>query len=228
MTSTLLIVAVGLVLLTGSTAASGCGEAGGDEVLVLFDGDSLTAGYLVGAGESYPSKVAGELPDGVLVRNVAVSGQTWPDLLADAAEEVDGAFSKARRRNVVVVWAAANDLAAGFTGEEAAANARRYCEGRRRAGFSVVLLTMFPLQPPEVDPDYERERLAYNARLRRDWREYADALVDVAGDDRFGDSSQPERARFFLDVVHLNAAGYEIVAELVTPAVRRLIGEDGR
>lgn len=228
MTPTLLTVAAGLVLLTGSFAASGCDDGGGSDALVLFDGDSLTAGYLVDAAESYPAKVARALPGGVLVRNVAVSGQTWPELLADAAEEVDGAFSETRRRNIVVVWAAANDLATGFTGEEAAANARRYCEGRRRAGYTVVLLTMFPLQPPEVDPDYERQRLAYNALLRREWRAYADALVDVAGDERLGDSSGPERAEYFLDVVHLDAAGYEIVAELVTPVVEELIEEDGR
>lgn len=216
------------MLVGGSGLTSGCGDTPRGDSLVLFDGDSLTAGYLVDADESYPGIVARELPEGAVVRNVAVSGQTWADLLADAAEEVDGEYSRDRHCNIVVVWAGANDLAAGYTAEETAANVRKYCEGRRRAGFSVVLLTLFSLQPPDVDPDYERERVAYNDQVRRDWQEYADALVDIADDIRLGDRSGPERARYFLDVVHLDPAGYEVVAALVAPAVKHSIEEDDR
>ena len=228
MTGTLCTLAAGLLLVGGSGLTSGCGDTPRGDSLVLFDGDSLTAGYLVDVDESYPGIVARELPEGAVVRNVAVSGQTWADLLADAAEEVDGEYSRDRHCNIVVVWAGANDLAAGYTAEETAANARKYCEGRRRAGFSVVLLTLFSLQPPDVDPDYERERVAYNDQVRRDWQEYADALVDIADDVRFGDRSGPERARYFIDVVHLDPAGYEVVAALVAPAVKHSIEEDDR
>ncbi len=209
--------------LHGSPKASGA-SADGTGALVVFDGDSLTVGYRIGSRESYPSQVARSLPEGTSILNVAVSGQTWPDLSADAVEEVDAQYSVDRPANVVVVWAAANDLAMGYTAKEVAHNARDYCAQRRRHGFAVVLLTMYPLQPRSIDADYERERRAYNELLRVGWHEYADALVDVAADSRLGDESGQDRSRYFLDPVHLNAAGYRVIAELVAQVLRPLIG----
>jgi lysophospholipase L1-like esterase len=199
---------------TPSTTAGGASRG-----LVVFDGDSLTYGFMVAPTQSYPAQAMAGLPTWLSWVNVAVSGQTWPDLLSDVAREVDSLYDPRRRLNLVVAWAAANDLAVGYTARECFENARRYCEGRRRVGFTVVILTMYPLEPKGFDHTYEGRRMAYNQLLRARWSEFADALVDLAADERLGDNSGPQRSAYFLDPVHLNASGYAVVAACVADAL---------
>jgi lysophospholipase L1-like esterase len=45
----------------------------------------------------------------------------------------------------------------------------------------------------------------------------------VAADDRLGDASGASRGRYFVDLVHLNAAGYAVVADCVVHTVRPLL-----
>jgi acyl-CoA thioesterase-1 len=191
--------------------------------LIVFDGDSLTEGYMLAPSQSYPSQAMAQLPGWLASENFGISGQTWPELLGDVSREVDPLFSLQRRLNLVVAWAGANDLAVGYTPREVYENARRYCEARRRRGFTVITLTMFPLQPMDVDAGYEARRRVYNALLREHWREFADALVDVSADARIGDASGAERARYFIDAVHLTEAGYGVIADCVVSVIRPIV-----
>jgi lysophospholipase L1-like esterase len=196
--------------------------------LIVFDGDSLTEGYFLAPSQSYPSQAMRRLPDWLRHANVAVSGQTWPDLLSDVHQEVDPFFSESLDIDLVVVWAGANDLAAGYSAREALENAWRYCESRRRVGFQVVTATLYPLQPKNLDAGYEERRRKYNDLLRAEWREFADALVDVAADERIGDSSGPARRRYFIDAVHLNEEGYGVIADCFLPALQRMVKDAAR
>jgi lysophospholipase L1-like esterase len=191
--------------------------------LIVFDGDSLTQGYLLAPSQSYPSQAMRQLPGWLEYVNVGIAGQTWQDLLRGVRRDVDPLYSAARRLNLVVAWAAANDLASGFTARETYENARRYCEARRRVGFTVVTATMYPLQPKDADAHFEASRTAYNDLLRAHWHEFADALVDLAADERIGDPSGPARRQYFLDVVHLNEAGYGVIADCVVRTLRPIV-----
>ncbi|MBM3146794.1 MAG: hypothetical protein FJ000_02750 [Actinobacteria bacterium] len=193
------------------------------DAAVVFDGDSLTAGFMLPEAESYPAQLMATLPPSVTWVNVAVSGQTWSQLLADAGTDVDGRYDDRRAANVVVVWAAANDLATGFPAQEILDHARRYCEERRQRGFRVIVLTMYPLQPKDVDAEYDQLRREYNELLRAGWPGFADGLVDVAADERLGDDSGPQRSAYFLDLVHLTTAGYGVIADRVRPVLLDVI-----
>jgi lysophospholipase L1-like esterase len=193
------------------------------DAAIVFDGDSLTAGLMLPEAESYPAQLMAILPPSISWVNVAVSGQIWPQLLADAGTDVDDRYDDRRAVNVVVVWAAANDLASGFSAQDIFDNARRYCEERRQRGFRVVVLTMYPLQPKDVDAEYDQVRREYNELLRAGWPDFADGLVDVAADERIGDDSGPERSAYFLDLVHLTAAGYWVIADCVRPVLLGLL-----
>jgi lysophospholipase L1-like esterase len=188
--------------------------------LIVFDGDSLTEGFMLLRSQSYPAQAMRLLPQGIRSANVAVSGQIWPDLLADVNAEVDPLFSAKNDFNIVVVWAGANDLAAGYTAQEIYENARTYCLARRQRGFTVLVCTMYPLQPRGEDPRYETLRLEYNRLLRSTWPQFADALVDLAADARIGDASPESRADYFIDIVHLNEAGYGVIADAVAAVLR--------
>jgi lysophospholipase L1-like esterase len=213
----------------GPSSTSGSSSPGGPSAaangLIVFDGDSLTEGYFLTPAQSYPSQVMRRLPERLEWRNFGISGQTWPDLLRDVRHEVDPLYSPSRRLNLVVVWAGANDLAVGHAAQQVYENARRYCEARRRVGFTVITATLYPLEPKDVDRQFEARRAAYNDLLRAHWRDFADALVDIAADERIGDASGPARRQYFIDAVHLNEAGYAVIADCflatVAPIVER-------
>ena len=205
--------------------ASPADDAGG---LIVFDGDSLTEGYFLAPSQSYPSQVVRQLPDRLESVNFGISGQTWQDLLRDVRHETDPLYSPSRRLNLVVAWAGANDLAVGYTAQQVYENARRYCEARRAIGFTVVTATLYPLEPRDVDQHFEARRVAYNQLLRAHWPEFADALVDLAADERIGDPSGPDRKQYFIDAVHLNEAGYGVIADAVLTTVRPIVEGGGR
>lgn len=200
--------------------SSSSSDAGG---LIVFDGDSLTEGYFLTPRQSYPSQVMRQLPEQLESVNFGISGQTWQDLLSDVRHEVDPLYSASRRLNLVVVWAGANDLAVGYTAQQVYENARRYCEARRSIGFTVITATIYPLEPKDVDQHFEARRVSYNELLRAHWREFADALVDVAADERIGSPSGPARRQYFIDAVHLNEAGYAVIADCVVRTLRPIV-----
>jgi lysophospholipase L1-like esterase len=207
----------------GASSAGAPSAGAGAGELIVFDGDSLTEGYFLAPTQSYPAQVMRRLPGRLEWRTFGISGQTWPDLLRDVRHEVDPLFRPSRRLNLVVVWAGANDLAAGYTAQQVYENARRYCEARRQVGFTVITATQYPLEPKDVDRQFEARRSGYNDLLRAHWREFADALVDVAADERIGDASDPARRRYFIDAVHLNEAGYGVIADCFLTTLRPLV-----
>jgi hypothetical protein len=148
----------------GPGPSSSAHDAGG---LIIFDGDSLTEGYFLAPSQSYPSQAMRQLPKGLESANFGISGQTWQDLLRDVRQQVDPLFSPSRPLNLVVVWAGANDMAVGYSAQEIYENARHYCEARRRVGFTVVTATLYPLEPKDVDQNFEARRIRYNELLRR-------------------------------------------------------------
>jgi lysophospholipase L1-like esterase len=205
----------------GPGPSSSAHDAGG---LIIFDGDSLTEGYFLAPSQSYPSQAMRQLPKGLESANFGISGQTWQDLLRDVRQQVDPLFSPSRPLNLVVVWAGANDMAVGYSAQEIYENARHYCEARRRVGFTVVTATLYPLEPKDVDQNFEARRIRYNELLRAHCHEFADALVDIAADDeRIGDPSGPARRRYFIDAVHLNEAGYGVIADRIVQTLRPLV-----
>jgi lysophospholipase L1-like esterase len=194
--------------------------------LIVFDGDSLTAGVGAGPGEDYPSDVMRQLPEELDGVNIAVPGQTWSDMLADAEAQVDPLQSNTRPVNALVVWAGTNDLRRTRTAGRVWSDLQSYCRDRRDHGWSVVLLTVLPCLPRKPQSRFEEERQQLNAIIRARWREVADGLADVAADPRIGDPAGPDAQVFSTDGTHHNAAGNVVIAEVVTATLRPLVGAE--
>ncbi|HEY8505338.1 MAG TPA: SGNH/GDSL hydrolase family protein [Gemmataceae bacterium] len=196
--------------------------------VIVFDGNSLTAGRAVEPGERYPARCLALLGPGWEGHNLGVSSQTTGDMLADADREVD---RLARGRSpVLVAWEVTNDIYFGAAAGEAFARFADYCRGRRAAGYQVVVLTVLPRNdfpgtsrlPEPQKAEHEARRREVNRLLRAGWAEFADALADVAADDRLGDDGDELDRRYYADKVHLTPEGYRIVAGHVAEALRRL------
>jgi len=189
---------------------------------IVCDGNSLTAGNGASSSDyNYPNQLnrfLTALGAGILLHNVAVSGQTTPQMLSDVGTQVDPLFDPKFDRNVVVAWEGTNHLWVGATGQEAYQALVEYCAGRKAAGFRVLVLTVLPRA--DATTAFEDGRIFVNANLRMNWRNYADGIVDVAADPRFLDIAN--ETYYSKDRQHLNDNGYRVIAQLVGAAILRL------
>ncbi len=188
---------------------------------LVFDGNSLTNTVVppARAAIAYPDQVWTLIHRGIGLRsaNLAVSGQTTLDMIGRGSL-VDACLSDGPT-NVLVAWEVLNDLRHGASGEDAAAHWRTYCEARKAAGWTIVMMTATPTSI-NAGVDYEGRRQTANAILRADWPDYADALVDVgATTSALGYDGAENYPMNYPEKLHLTTVGNAIVAQMVADAL---------
>lgn len=194
--------------------------------MLKFEGDSITAGSGLGAGESYPLQTQAALgltPVYWEYSNVSTSGHTLVQMTADAAAQVDASYSVANDHNVLVIFGGTNDIAtAGDDGATAYATLESYCLARKAVGWTVVVVSMLPRtagitgSPPG---GFAVNRTAFNNSLLANWPTFADALADAGNDATLAD---PTDTTYYQDQIHPTAAGATIIAGYVTAAIEGL------
>ena len=180
--------------------------------VVVFLGDSLTAGLGLSAEEAWPTLLAEQLASaGTPIRavNAGVSGDTSAGGLRRLS------WLLRQRPDVVVVELGAND---GMRGQPVAgveANLRAIVEQSRTAGARVLLLGL--RVPPSLGGEYATRFADLYPRLARelDVPLVPFMLEGVAGDP---DLNLP-------DGIHPNAEGQRKVAAVVRPHLERLLAE---
>jgi acyl-CoA thioesterase-1 len=185
-------------LVVVAVALAACARREQDHSIIAF-GDSLTEGYEVGPGESYPERLGWLLGRPIL--NRGVSGNTTAEGLARLQRDVLD-----ENPRVVLVCFGANDMLRGMPADEQFANLRAIMTAIQANGALVILIgTEGFAGVPGVD---------YAARYR--------ALAEETGavyvpDLMRGVLGNPGLMR---DRIHPNAAGNEKIA-------RRLLAEVG-
>lgn len=196
--------------------------------LLVCDGNSLTAGSQSTTGYDYPCQLQTLVGTEYEVVSFGVSSQTTADMIADAAGQVDPLYSSSNAGNWCVMWEGTNDIFFDASSATAYANIVDYCEDRRAAGYKVAVGTIMPRgnwpgastipgDAAAKEAEFEVRRAAVNADIRANWSSFADAIVDIAADDRFDDYN--DTTYFAADKVHLNDTGYGVVAALVQSAL---------
>lgn len=181
--------------------------------LVVFLGDSLTAGYGLAQDEAFPALVGemlGRSGHPVRVVNAGVSGDTTADGLA----RLDWLLKQAP--HVLVVGLGANDALRGLPAPGVEANLREIVVRAKRAGARVLLLGM--QLPPSYGEPFARGFGELYPRLARELRvPLVPFLLEGVGG----------HAELNLDDgIHPNAEGQRIVARTVAPYLERLVAEN--
>jgi lysophospholipase L1-like esterase len=189
--------------------------------VVVFEGDSLTAGYnattgLDGGVTPPPTSFDSANPNAT-VFNVSVGGQSVnTHMIAQGASQVDSEYDSGASWNVAILWAGTNDLVnEGRTAAQAYTDIVTWCTARRSAGFLVVVCnTITRTGLSEVT------RGQLNSSLASGWSGFADAYVDLSAllIDR---ATKP--ALWQTDDIHITAAGGVVVANAVEAAIRSLV-----
>ena len=180
--------------------------------LVVFLGDSLTAGLGVNEDQAYPALVAKRLvAEGHEVRylNAGVSGDTS----AGGLRRMN--WLLAQRPAVLVLSLGANDGLRGLPLEQTEANLRDIVTKARAAGSRVLLLGM--MVPPNYGPDYAPKFAAMFPRLAK---ELDVPLVPFLLE---GVGGRPELNQG--DGIHPTAAGHRVMADTVYPKLAAIVDQ---
>lgn len=182
------------------------------EPLVVFLGDSLTAGYGLPAELAFPALVADELRDRrrpVRFVNAGVSGDTT----TGALERLDWVLKQ--RPDVLVVALGVNDAFRGQPVGRVEANLRAIVRRAKSSGARVLILGM--RLPTNYGPDYADAFGALYERVADDEEvDLMPFLLDGVG-------GHPELN--LDDGIHPNEAGQRIVAANVLPFLLRVLGD---
>jgi len=196
------------------SADDGASERNNDAPLVVFLGDSLSAGLGLSGEQPFPARVAELLDErGVAVRivNAGVSGDTT----AGGLERLPWLLRQ--EPDVVVIELGANDGLRGLPLAMMRDNLERMIGAAHQGGAAVLLLGM------QVPPSYGQEYAAGFAAI------YGDVArdLDVALVDDFLVGVGGRAAMNLADGLHPNAAGHRRLAENIVPALEMLIERRG-
>lgn len=127
------------------------------------------------------------------------------------------------RPRLIVVNAGGNDIHAGRTPEEVLADCRAFVD-RVRAALPGTRIALSSLQPSPARWSQAETRRRFNAMLR-DWvGTQRDVIYIDLFDAYLGPDGKPRPELFVEDMVHHNAAGYEVRMRIMRP----ILGEPGK
>jgi acyl-CoA thioesterase-1 len=169
-------------------------------------GDSLTAGFGLEAGQSFPDLLQPQLPNYHVV-NFGVSGDTTQDGLERLP------LVLAAKPKIVVLELGANDGLRGVPLSAVESNVAQIIEALQAAGVRVLLAGI--TLPPNYGPDYIRKFEAVYQRLAS---KYKVALIPFLLEGVGGHAGLMQR-----DGLHPTAAGTKIVAATVLRALQPLL-----
>lgn len=176
-------------------------------VLVTF-GDSLTAGYGVEAGLSYPDFLQKKIP-GYRVVNAGISGDTTTGALSRVSTIL------ALQPAVVVLEFGGNDGLRGLPVATTRENMTQLVAQLRGAGAKVVLAGM--TLPPNYGPDYIREfENVYRDLAKKENLPLIPFLLEGV--------ATPDGKLMQADGIHATAEGNRKVAETVFRYIQPLLG----
>jgi acyl-CoA thioesterase-1 len=180
------------------------------EPLVIFLGDSLTAGLGLAEDQAYPALLDEKLDEAgtpARVLNAGVSGDTT----AGGLSRLDWLLSQ--KPAVIVVGLGANDGLRALPLDETEKNLREIVRRAKAAGARALLLGM--QIPPNYGPDYTQAFADIYPRIAKD--------LDVALVPFLLEKVGGIRELNLSDGIHPNAKGQEIVAENVLPYLEALV-----
>ena len=202
-----LVAAISTLLFAAPAAAQ---AAPPREKLVLAFGDSLTAGYQLKPGESFPAQLESALrKEGrkVRVHNAGVSGDTTaqgkarlPWVLASLKQKPD----------LAIVALGANDMLRGQPPAVARSNLDAILTELNKRGIPVIVAGM--LAAPNLGPAYAKD---YNAIFPSLARKHNAALYPFFTN---GVTAQPKY--LLSDGMHPNPAGVGVMVKGILPTVR--------
>ena len=180
--------------------------------VILFYGDSLTAGYGLSTEEAFPAivdKTLNQKGKAVKVINAGLSGETS----AGGLSRLDWVLRQPI--DIFVLELGANDGLRGLPLAETRKNLQAIIDHVKKKYPSVNIVVAGMLVPPNMGPDYtaEFQKLFPELAKKNSARLIPFLLQGVAGNDKLNNA----------DGIHPNVEGHKIVANNVLKIVEPLL-----
>lgn len=217
---------------TNSTTAAVAITAPSATTEVVDAGNSLTLGTSSdGTAIPYPTSLQAILGPLYSVQNSGVGGQSGADIVAGFAAQI-GDHYDAGKANILVLWEGTNDLYFDASAADSYAHYVSIAASYKalNPANKVIVLTCLPRSnfpgtstisgdPTAQLATFESRRQAFNALVRANSGGF-DKVVDLAADQRLGFlGCEQDTAYYDGSLVHMNAAGYLIIADKVATAI---------
>jgi len=216
------------------------------DVLMTFDGNSLTASSGVAISQYYPYRLGDYIEsdfNSLKLYSYGAGGQTLTDMQADAATQIY-TTPQAGKINILICWEDVNQIYEGENGLNHFNNMKTYVQGAKDAGFNkVVLITSYYFKK-DADGIFRNnsgtdvshvenvggvsDRLEDYFNLVRDtpltdvpW----DATVDLRNAPNIGGArNEIKDNNYFGDFIHLTSLGYSTVEIEVLRTIKSMLG----
>ncbi|TKT82877.1 arylesterase [Aquamicrobium sp. LC103] len=201
---------LGGLIATFLAVSTAIGAANAETFKIVGLGDSLMAGYMLDAGESFPEKLEEALKargHDVVITNAGVSGDTTSGGLS----RLD--WSVPDDTDLVILELGANDMLRGIPPELTERNLVSMIERLRERGIEILLAGM--MAAPNLGSGYADEFNAIYPRLAEKY--------DLAFYPFFLDGVAAERSLLLDDGMHPNPQGVDRMVEGALPAVEKML-----
>jgi acyl-CoA thioesterase-1 len=183
-----------------------------DEKVILFFGDSLTAGYGLSREQAFPALIEQSLSEQgkkYTIINAGLSGETS----AGGKSRIDWVLK--RPIDIMVLELGANDGLRGLPLEQTRENLQAIIDKTRAKNPDVKIIIAGMMVPPNMGPEYSKEFQAIFPELAKKNNAILMPflLEGVAGDKNL---NQP-------DGIHPNQEGHKIVADNLLDVLKPLL-----
>ena len=186
------------------------------EIVTVFVGDSITAGYGISRNSAWPEQFAALKGGQWTARNTGIPNRTAQELASDMAVLAGQYIAFSTR---AVVLAGTNDILQGASGATTATRVKALWTDLIGRGYSVYAATIPALADYAGTPGGgEPARVAANAEIVSSWAGLGcTGLINLAADSRLSNGN--DAAYFQSDKLHPSIAGAGVIAELVAAVV---------
>jgi lysophospholipase L1-like esterase len=189
--------------------------------VIVFDGDSISAGVGASPGQTLDKQFARDLNVPARITNVAVGGRPASECARLFPGLVAPLFQPRARFNLIVFHAGDNDIAHGKSADDAYRSFRQYVAAAHAQGWKIIVST--ELQRVDFSPSRQAELASYNKQLLANTAG-ADAVVDFIADAAFADlTRRDDPALFTKDRIHPSDGGYAVLARMLVVGARPLL-----
>lgn len=194
------------VVLLGNSLVSGTGSTGGATQTASASGTNLPSRLIAAIGSTHR------------IRTDAYPGRTSAQIYSESPS-FTGVTSDLNS-SISVVWEGTNTLATTASVVKAYDDLRRVCLLRKRPGRRVIVCTVLLRGDSGNDAKNAALTAKLNSMILANYAEFADAVVNLAADSRLQDFNSA--TYFDADKTHLKDAGYQVVSDLLAPAILAL------
>lgn len=194
-------------------SASGSAESEQEEKVILFFGNSLTAGYGIDPSESFPAVIQQKIDSAgykYKVVNAGLSGETT----AGGNSRIDWVLER-QPVDIFVLELGANDGLRGLDPEQTEKNLKEMIDKVRAANPDVEIILAGMLVPPSMGQTYSQKfsQVFPEVAVDKNVKLIPFLLEDVAGEPELNQA----------DGIHPTAEGAKIVAQNVWEVLKGVI-----